>query len=428
MPERLMIKNLAAEPWKIHYADIKLSTKATDSPGIACSSEYIAAPWDVGGGGMIGVMKLEACTRKPDVIRIKGHTAQIFDVAFSPFYSSLLASCSEDQTIRIWDIPEDPPANQEMKDAVAILSGHTKKVILVQMNPVADFVLASVSSDQTVKIWDLERKSSVFSHSFDNPLYDAKWNEEGSMLATASKDKHLNFLDPRQSAITGSVESHEGAKAIRCCWMEGVAGTPHHVLTTGFSKRQEREVAVWDGRSLSEPVFRFGIDRTSQCMYPTFDDSTGMLYLAGKGDANFKYYHFHAGKLSKVDEYRSTVPMKSFGFIPKRSVDTKRCEIGRFLKNEGGKLILPISLIVPRKNADVFQADLYPTCPLPSPSLTCSKWLSGETAGPKMGELGEQAVERGAPKFVRKQTAVVTTKAVMKKQVQSPTVVGPFVY
>lgn len=41
-------------------------------------------------------------------------------------------------------------------------------------------------------------------------------------------------------------------------------------------------------------------------------------------------------------------------------VDQKRAEVGRMLKNENGKALLPISFIVPRKNQDVFQADLYP--------------------------------------------------------------------
>lgn len=33
------------------------------------------------------------------------------------------------------------------------------------------------------------------------------------------------------------------------------------------------------------------------------------------------------------------------------------------LKNENGKVLLPVSFIVPRKNMDVFQADLYPPTP-----------------------------------------------------------------
>lgn len=46
-----------------------------------------------------------------------------------------------------------------------------------------------------------------------------------------------------------------------------------------------------------------------------------------------------------------------------------RAEVGRMFKNENGKAILPVSFIVPRKNQDSFQADLYPPAPDADPAL-----------------------------------------------------------
>lgn len=56
-------------------------------------------------------------------------------------------------TIRIWDVPSDPPAGHELKDPVAILSGSAKKVIATEWNPVADFILASGCFDGTAALW-----------------------------------------------------------------------------------------------------------------------------------------------------------------------------------------------------------------------------------------------------------------------------------
>ena len=56
-------------------------------------------------------------------------------------------------TIRIWDVPSDPPPGHELKDPVAILSGSAKKVIATEWNPVADFILASGCFDGTVALW-----------------------------------------------------------------------------------------------------------------------------------------------------------------------------------------------------------------------------------------------------------------------------------
>lgn len=56
---------------------------------------FFQAPWDVGGGGMMGLINLSDCGRNPPVTKIKGHTGSIQDLAFSPFYESILASGSE---------------------------------------------------------------------------------------------------------------------------------------------------------------------------------------------------------------------------------------------------------------------------------------------------------------------------------------------
>lgn len=56
-------------------------------------------------------------------------------------------------TIRIWDVPSDPPPGHELKDPLAILSGSAKKVIATEWNPVADFILASGCFDGTVALW-----------------------------------------------------------------------------------------------------------------------------------------------------------------------------------------------------------------------------------------------------------------------------------
>lgn len=58
-----------------------------------------------------------------------------------------------DMTIRIWDVPSDPPPGHELKDPVAILTGSAKKVIATEWNPVADFILASGCFDGAVALW-----------------------------------------------------------------------------------------------------------------------------------------------------------------------------------------------------------------------------------------------------------------------------------
>ena len=70
----------------------------------------------------------------------------------------MLATASEDCTIKIWSIPEDwEPFNEkgaskagtDITESVVDLHGHTKKVNLLRFHPTASNVLASTSSDYT---------------------------------------------------------------------------------------------------------------------------------------------------------------------------------------------------------------------------------------------------------------------------------------
>lgn len=64
------------------------------------AAAVLQAPWDVGGGGVLGLINLADCGRNPPVTKIKGHTGSIQDLGFSPFYESILASGSEGGSTR----------------------------------------------------------------------------------------------------------------------------------------------------------------------------------------------------------------------------------------------------------------------------------------------------------------------------------------
>ena len=135
---------------------------------------------------------------------------------------------------------------------------------------------------------------------------------------------------------------------------------------------------------MQEPLTLQDIDTSAGVLIPYFDADTGILYAAGKGDGNVRYWevvdtdpyvHF-------LSEFRDNASQKGVTFLPKRACDVKQCEIAvcmRLMKDR----VIPISFQVPRKSADTFQKDIYPDAYAGVPSLSAEEWLNGSNQPPK---------------------------------------------
>jgi len=280
------------------------------------------------------------------------------------------------------------------------LTGHRRKVGTVNWNPTANNVLATSSTDYTVKLWDVEKgqyKNNVEGHG--NIIQCVGWNYEGSMFCTTCKDKKLRICDPRANAVTGEVVAHEGVKGSRACYL----GKTGNVFTVGFSKTSDRQYALWDPRELSKALSVENIDTASGILMPFFDVDTSVLFLAGKGDGNIRYYEItdDGTKIYFLSQYGSNSPARGMCMLPKLGVKVGKCEIVRLLKLTPTTME-PISFQVPRKGGeDVFQDDIFPLTPSPEPTTTADEWFSGKTVEPTLISLegGFSAKERPASEF-----------------------------
>ena len=78
----------------------------------------------------------------------------MIDFDFSPFNDALLATASEDGTIKFWIIPEEG-ITKDVTEHDAELRGHAKKLIFAKFHPTADYTIASAGADSTVRVWDI---------------------------------------------------------------------------------------------------------------------------------------------------------------------------------------------------------------------------------------------------------------------------------
>ena len=112
-------------------------------------------------------------------------------------------------------------------------------------------------------------------------------------------------------------------------------------------------------------------------MLPFFDADTNMLYLAGKGDTNIRYFEIDDEPPYQyfVNQFIGKEPQRGCAFVPKKGLDTGNCEIMRFLRLTQNA-VEPVTFSVPRKG-EQFRSDLYPDTCAGRASLKSAEWFEG---------------------------------------------------
>jgi WD40 repeat protein len=127
---------------------------------------------------------------------MKGYAENNYDYVGGLVFSSdgkRLASCSEDKTVRIWDITTG--------NVLFVLKGHTDQVNNAAFSPDGK-LLASVSNDKTVRLWDSEvGKEIEILKGHRDTVYDVAFSPDGKWLASGSDDKTIRIWDMRSYTL-----------------------------------------------------------------------------------------------------------------------------------------------------------------------------------------------------------------------------------
>jgi WD40 repeat protein len=121
------------------------------------------------------------------------HDKRVSVLAFSP-KGDLLASGSEDKTIKLWD-----PSNQKDLSLLATLISHTKTISVLSFNSTDQKILASGAEDASIRLWDLSNKkqpvllSTITDHT--TPLYSIAFSPTQKIMASGSSDDTIRIHD-----------------------------------------------------------------------------------------------------------------------------------------------------------------------------------------------------------------------------------------
>jgi WD40 repeat protein len=102
---------------------------------------------DVGKRSVAKEIKLWSVATGKEQATLKGHTRDVWSLAFSPDGKTLASGC-EDGTIKLWDVARSKE--------LATLKGHESRVSVLAFSPDGN-TLASGSEDKTIKLWDVAK-------------------------------------------------------------------------------------------------------------------------------------------------------------------------------------------------------------------------------------------------------------------------------
>ncbi|MFC1861152.1 TIR domain-containing protein [Chloroflexota bacterium] len=206
---------------------------------------------------------------------LRGHEHVIFLVSWNN-NGRLLASASEDTSIRIWD----PFAGQLIRK----LNGHKKGVYCLDWSPDGTLI-ASGSEDKSILIWDTsswEIQQTIREHTA--AVNDVAWSPDGKTLASASDDGSLLLWDTISWQVKKNLIGHEGG-----IW--NVAWFPNGRRLASASV--DKTVRLWEPTSAqvrrviaehSDEVSVVAVSPSGEFLVSGSDDTTIMIWNAQTGE------------------------------------------------------------------------------------------------------------------------------------------------
>jgi WD40 repeat protein len=136
---------------------------------------------------------------------LKGHTAGVTAVAFSPD-SGTLASASMDKTIKLWNV--------RTGELQKTLTGHSEAVSCIAFSPDGK-TLASGSHDSDVRLWNVdtgETRATLSGHT--SKVRCLVFSANGAQLASGSEDTTIRLWNPATGAAGATLSGH--ARTVLC--------------------------------------------------------------------------------------------------------------------------------------------------------------------------------------------------------------------
>ncbi|MEH2082754.1 MAG: WD40 repeat domain-containing protein [Nostoc sp.] len=200
---------------------------------------------------------------------LKGHTNVIYDLSFSPD-SKKIATASWDGTIKIWDTSTGN--EQETLENL----GSQDKVYSLDFNVDGTKLASSGYKDGSVKVWDLNTRTSKVIVQHQKPATFVRFSPDGQIIASSSNDGIIQLW--KEGQVLTSIKAHEK-------YISGIAFSPNGKILASAS--EDKTIKLWqiDGRQMKILVeHKGGVNEIS--FSPNYQEH--LLIASASQDANVR--------------------------------------------------------------------------------------------------------------------------------------------
>ncbi|KAL3668013.1 hypothetical protein V7S43_006885 [Phytophthora oleae] len=126
---------------------------------------------------------------------LDGHSRKVYALGFN-CDGSMLASGSNDRSIRIWD----PSTDRELMN----LRGHSDSILSLAWDPTTPHRLASTGADKTVRFWDTKTGRIVNSVSLPSDAVNVAYSHDAKYVVVGNLDG-ITLIDTRRARVVRRV-------------------------------------------------------------------------------------------------------------------------------------------------------------------------------------------------------------------------------
>jgi len=158
-----------------------------------------------------------------------------------------IVTAERERGVTLWDVAFQKPASDVCKHAsVAVLRGHTDTVWRVAFNADGQ-LLASCSSDKTIRLWDAQTHEQLAVIPLGSSVYSVAFSPDGTRLAAGCADNTVRLINVSRRQQVAELRGHTD-------YVHAVAWSPDG--TRLVSGSGDFTVRVWDSLSVQERAKR----------------------------------------------------------------------------------------------------------------------------------------------------------------------------